>query len=83
VVLRHGQQIEFHPISIGVFTLIDSLEKNNTFAQACEDALEAEADCDIAATLQFLVAQKIVSGFSRSSTTSQNTEPHYSNRKST
>jgi len=72
VVLRHGQQIEFHPISVGVFTLIDSLTKNNIFAQACEDALEVEADCDIAAALQFLVEQKIVSGFSRLSTTSHN-----------
>ncbi|NOX91868.1 MAG: DUF2063 domain-containing protein [Gammaproteobacteria bacterium] len=67
VVLRHGQQIEFYPLSVGVFTLIDSLAKNNVFAQACEDALEAEADCDIAAALQFLAEKKIVSGFSHSS----------------
>ena len=67
VVLRHGQQIEFHPLSIGMFTLIDSLAKNKTFARSCEDVLEAEADCDIAAALQFLVEQKILSGFSRSS----------------
>jgi len=64
VVLRHSLQIEFHSLSVGVFALIESLAKNKTFSAACEDALDAEAECDIAAALQFLVEQKIVSGFS-------------------
>jgi len=73
VVLRHGPQIEFHLLSAGVFTLIDSLAKSNTFAQACEDALGVEADCDIAVALQFLVTQKIVNGFSHPPTASRTT----------
>jgi hypothetical protein len=69
VVLRHGQNIEFRPLSVGVFALIEALAKNKTFAQACDITLEVEIDCDIAAALQFLVEQKIVSGFSFSSAT--------------
>lgn len=63
IVLRYGLQIEFHPLTPGVFALIDALAREMVFEQACEAALAADADCDIAAALQFLVAQKIVSGF--------------------
>lgn len=66
VVLRHGQQIEFHLLSAGFFTLIDSLAQSKTFSIACDDALAIESGCDIAAALHFLVEQKIVSGFSGS-----------------
>lgn len=64
VVLRHGSQVEFHSLGAGVFALIGALAQNKLFSQACEDALAADPDCDIAAALQFLVAQKIVSEFS-------------------
>ena len=64
VVLRHAAQIEFHPLDAGTFALIDGLAQNKLFSEACEDALAADANCEIAATLQFLVEQKIVSGFS-------------------
>jgi hypothetical protein len=64
VVLRHGEQIEFHPLDAGVYALIGGLAQDKLFSQACEEALAADANCDIAAALQFLVGQKLVSGFS-------------------
>ncbi len=64
VVLRHGAQVEFHPISPGVFALIDALAQQQTFSQACEHALATDANCDVTEALQFLVEQKIVSEFS-------------------
>ena len=64
VVVRHGQQIEFHPISDGVFALVKSLSRSETFLQACGEALKVESDCDVGMALQFLVEQKIVCGFS-------------------
>jgi hypothetical protein len=64
VVMRDGQQIEFHSLPAGVFTLLESLAQNKPFAQACEHALNLDANCDIAAALRFLVQEKIVVGFS-------------------
>jgi hypothetical protein len=64
VVVRHGTEIEFHPLQVGVFALLESLAQNRSFAKACERALNVDANCDIAAALRFLVQQKIVVGFS-------------------
>lgn len=66
VVVRHGQQVEFHPLRAGVYALLESLAQNKNFAEACEHALSVDAQCDIAAALRFLVQQKIVVGFSHS-----------------
>jgi hypothetical protein len=75
VVIRHGQHIEIHSLSAGVFTLLDALAKNSAFAQACQLAIARDPECDMAAALHFLVAQKIVTGYSLPST-AQNSLSH-------
>lgn len=63
VVVRHAEHIRFLTVSAGAFALLDSIAHGHVFSQACETALNVEPNCDIAATLQFLVSQRIVSGF--------------------
>ena len=52
LILRHSREIELYALSKGEYVFLEHLAAQETFAQACEAALAAEAEFDLTEVLQ-------------------------------
>ena len=66
VIIREGKQIAFHSLESGAYAMLKAISNGKTFNVCCEEALNADADCDVSTILQDAVINRMVVGFSLS-----------------
>jgi len=64
LVIRSSDHVEIHPVDDGVYALFSALSRGKTLTEACGQALQQEPECDVNAALHYLVAHRMVVGFS-------------------
>jgi len=62
-IVREGKQVAFHPLEPAAFAMLDAISRGETFAYACDAAIQKDSNCIVGQYVQDAVMQRIITGF--------------------